>query len=216
MFRYSLITPSRGDRPLALGQAIDSVRAAAENAGLLPDSVEMLVGFDGVRGERVRDYPFVRWYDFPANHDFGNAIRNGLLRASKGERILFLDDDNALTPEAFRIYERHPDIEFLVCRVDVSRAHGIPFLPREEPDRDPVRQANIDPLCLCLSRDLVVTRCEGWQDSGYEADFLNIVRYRRRARSFFNTPELVGIYDAGAGIDTGGLNFRHEKKDGKP
>ncbi len=214
--RYSLITPSRGDRPLALGQAVDSVRLAAEKAGLLPDAVEMLVGFDGVRGERVRDYPFVRWYDFPANHDFGNAIRNGLLRASKGKRVLFLDDDNALTPEAFLIYEHHPDIEFLVCSIDVSRAHGIPFLPRREPDRDPVRQANIDPLCLCLSRDLVVTRCEGWQDSGYEADFLNIVRYRRRARSFHNTPELVGIYDAGAGLDAGGRNFRHEKNNGKP
>ena len=209
MIRYSLITPSRGDRPLALGQAIDSVRTAAENADLEPDAIEMLIGFDGVRGERVRDNAFVRWYDFPANHDFGNAIRNGLLRAAGGKRIIFLDDDNVLTPEAFRTYERHPDIEFLVCRIDVSRAHAIPFLPREEPDRDPIRQGNIDPLCLCLSRDLVVARCGGWQNTGYEADFLNIVRYRRRARSFHNTQELAGVYDAGAGLDAGGGNFRH-------
>ena len=34
MLKYSLITPSRGDRPKALAQALDAVALAAEKAGL--------------------------------------------------------------------------------------------------------------------------------------------------------------------------------------
>ncbi|BFR48575.1 glycosyl transferase family 2 [Nitratidesulfovibrio sp. HK-II] len=210
---YSLITPSRGDRPIALGLAIDSVRLAAEQAGLPPGDVEMLVGFDGVKGERVRPDAFVRWYDFPRDNDFGNAIRNGLLRASRGRRIVFLDDDNSLTPEAFRIYEAHPDADMLIARIDVSRAHKDQYLPVAEEGRELVRQCNIDPLCLCLTRDLVVTRCDGWQGARYEADFRNIVRYHRRAHSVEVTDRLVGIYDSGRGLDAGGLNFRQMKKE---
>lgn len=206
--KYSMIIPSRGDRPRALENAINSVFAAAEQAGLLPGGVELLVGFDGIRGERVREDAAIRWFDFPRNNDFGNAIRNGLVRAAKGDRLIFLDDDNALLPQAFQVYEAHPDIEFLVCRIDVSRAHDIPFLPREEAERDPVRQGNIDPLCLCLSRDLVAMRCNGWQFTGYEADFQNIVQYSRRAHSRLVVPDMVGVYDAGAGLDEGGANFR--------
>lgn len=206
MVRYSIITPSRGDRPMALGNAIDSVFNAARHADISPDALEILVGFDGVKGERVTTHPSVRYYDFPANHDFGNAIRNGLIRASKGRRLIFLDDDNALTPIAFTTYESHADVEFLACRIDVSRAHAIPFLPRE--DGELVRQGNIDPLCLCLSRELVAVRCGGWNFSGYEADFLNIVQYFRRAHSHMTVTDTVGIYDAGAELDATGGNFR--------
>ena len=86
MLKYSIITPSRGDRPKALAQAIDAVKASAESGGVL-GRIEMLVGFDGTSGERVRDYDFVRYYDFPKDNDFGNAIRNGLLKASRGARF---------------------------------------------------------------------------------------------------------------------------------
>ena len=100
--RFSIITPSRGDRPVALGLAIDSVRMAMEQAGLAPADVEMLVGFDGVKGERVRPDAFIRWFDFRPDKDYGNAIRNGLLRAARGQRILFLDDDASGDPEFIR------------------------------------------------------------------------------------------------------------------
>lgn len=218
--RYSLITPSRGDRPRALAQAVDAVKLAAEAAGLPLDGsgggVEMLVGFDGVKGERVRDYPFVRYFDFPKDHDFGNAIRHGLLKASRGERIIFHDDDNVLTPQAFVAYQALPHADMIIGRIDVSRAFAKTYLPESVAGRELVRQCNIDPLCLCLARSLVVDICGGWQGQKYEADFLNIVRYYRRARAVEVIDTVVGIYDAGRGLDRGGLNFRQERLETSP
>ncbi len=210
--RYSVITPSRGDRPNALRQALESALAAAEHAALVPGTdVELLVGFDGVRGTRVCDHPAVRYFDLPANHDFGNALRQALLKASRGRRLIFLDDDNALVPEAFAVYERHPHTEMLVARIDVSQAHGMPFLPVAEEGKALIRPCNIDPLCLCLSRELVVVRCGGWQGQRYEADYRNILRYARRAADMEIVDDMVGIYDAGRGLDDGGLNFRQHR-----
>ena len=171
----------------------------------------MLVGFDGVAGLRVAAPDWVRFYDLPRDGDFGNAIRDTLLRVSRGERIIFLDDDNALTEEALVVYSAHPEVEMVIGRIDTSRAFDKPYLPEVVPGRNTVRQTNIDPLCLCLSRDLVVNRCRGWSsEGGYEADFVNMVRYSRRARSVETVEDVVGVYDAGAGLDQGGENFRRQ------
>ncbi|SDB48001.1 hypothetical protein SAMN05660653_02360 [Desulfonatronum thiosulfatophilum] len=50
--RFSVIIPSRGTRPKALAQAIASVQLSVSHAAdfLDPNEVEILVGFDGVRG----------------------------------------------------------------------------------------------------------------------------------------------------------------------
>ncbi|MEW5774655.1 MAG: glycosyl transferase family 2 [Thermodesulfobacteriota bacterium] len=203
---FSLITPSRGDRPLALGQTIDSVAAAMAAAGLDASQVEMLVGFDGARGLRPRDLPFVRWFDLPRDGDYGNRIRDTLLRIARGGRLVFLDDDNALTPAAFPAYLAHPGADMLICRIDTSRAFpDTPFLPRPD-DGETVRQANVDPLCLCLSRRLVLDRCGGWtSQGGYEADFVNMARYRRRSRQTELDQTVVGVYDAGRGLDAAAM-----------
>ncbi|QJT07613.1 glycosyl transferase family 2 [Oceanidesulfovibrio marinus] len=210
--RYTVITPSRGNRPRALALAIDSVRAAADSAGV---SVEILVGFDGVRGERVRDYPFLRYVDFPRVGYFGNYIRDAFINVAKGTRLLFVDDDNAVTPDAFAIWERHLDAELVIGRIDVSRAFpDVGVLPRPG-DPEPsaiIRPGNVDPLCLCLSADLVF-RAGGWRDQGgYESDFVNIHRYQRRADSIEIIDDLVGVYDAGAGLDAGGMNPRQQQR----
>ena len=147
MLKYSFITPSRGDRPKALGYALDCIAAAAEKAKVAFDELEVLVGFDGVKGERVRDFSFVRYYDFPKDNDFGNAIRNGLLKGSKGQRIIFHDDDNVLMPNAFLAYESVPDADMIIARIDVSRAFEKTYLPEIEEGREIIRQCNIDPLC---------------------------------------------------------------------
>ncbi len=210
MTLYSIIIPSRGDRPLALGQAIDSVVDAISYAELEEHSVEILIGFDGVKGERVRSLACVRYYDLPKNNDFGNALRQALLKASKGRRIIFLDDDNVLTKEAFSIYEAHKDTDMLIARIDVSKAHKIPYLPIEEQNKPIVRPCNIDPLCLCLTRQLVVVRCGGWIGHKYEADYENMLRYSRRAQNMRVIDAVVGIYDAGRGLDEDGLNFRQK------
>lgn len=208
---YSVIIPSRGDRPKALAMAIQSVLQAAQEAKLHASAVEILVGFDGVQGERVSGSSAVRYYDLPTNNDFGNALRQSLLKASRGQRIIFLDDDNTLTPNAFRVYEQYSDADMLLARIDVSRAHDIPYLPVEEAEKPLIRPCNIDPLCLCLTRDLVVTRCGGWQGERYEADYHNILRYSRRATNLQICTEVVGIYDAGRGLDTTGRNFRQQQ-----
>lgn len=204
--QFSLITPSRGDRPLALGQAIDSAAAAMLAAGLDASAVEMLVGFDGVRGQRPRDLPFVRYVDLPRDGDYGNKIRDTLAHASRGARLVFFDDDNALTPAAFAAYLAHPGADMLICRIDTSRAFpDTPLLPRLD-GGEVVRQANIDPLCLCLARTLVLDRCNGWtSQGGYEADFVNMARYRRRARQVELDQTVVGVYDAGRGLDAAAM-----------
>lgn len=209
--QFSIITPSRGDRPKALRHALDCIHESARQAGLLPDGLEVLIGFDGVRGERVGNAPYIKYFDFPKDHDFGNAIRHGLLKASKGKRIIFHDDDNALLPEAFSVYRAKPEAEMIIARIDVSRAFDKAYLPETCPGQEIVRQCNIDPLCLCLSRELVWDRCGGWLGKRYEADFLNIVRYYRRAKTVEIVDDIVGIYDAGRGMDDGGLNFRQER-----
>lgn len=200
--RYTVITPSRGDKPKALHNALQSVLMAKEQAGLGSGDVEMLVGFDGCKGLRVLDHPAVRYFDFPRDGDFGNAIRNGLLKAARGRRLLFLDDDNALTPHAFVCYEGCAGAEMVLARIDTSRTLNVPWLPVEEKGKDLVRPTNVDSLCACVSRELALVRCKGWESQGgYVADFHNLHRYWRRANSVWLCREIVGIYDAGLGLD---------------
>jgi len=223
---FTVITPSVGTRPRALAQAIASVEAslahAHEKAGLDLALVEMLVGFDGVDGERPQStLAGLRFFVLPrpqgATSGFGNHIRNTLMKAARGRHLLLLDDDNALAGQALASYLPHLDAEMVIGRVDTSRAFDVPFLPRPAPGgadaaADAIRQGNIDPLCLCLSRELAVVRCRGWADEGgYESDFLNIRRYFHRARRVVRIESLVGVYDAGRGLDETGQNPRQRR-----
>ncbi|MFV0349208.1 MAG: glycosyl transferase family 2 [Halodesulfovibrio sp.] len=213
---YSIITPSAGKRPLALTQAVDSVHSAMLHAGIDASTLEMLVGYDGMQGPQVRDYPFVRFMNLPAQGNFGNGIRRILLRVAKGARIIFLDDDNTLAPEAFTIFGRYPDAELVIARIDVSNTFANGYLPEHVEGRELFRPTNVDPLCMCLSRDLVQNRCGGWEVyEGYESDYRNLVRYYRRARSVAITDEVVGTYDAGRGLDRGGMNRRQQDIESK-
>lgn len=223
---FTVITPSVHTRPRGLAQAIASVEAAVEHArqhaGLDPAQVEMLVGFDAIQGVRhASSLAALRYFVLPRPQGgtcgFGNHIRNILLRAARGRRVLFLDDDNILTPESFALHMRHPEADMSIGRVHTANAFDVPFLPRPAPEgadpaADAIRQGNIDPLCLCLSRYLVVTRCGGWADEGgYESDFLNIRRYFRRAKNVVRFDTVVGVYDAGRGLDEAGLNARQKR-----
>ncbi|XPV76785.1 MAG: glycosyltransferase [Desulfovibrio sp.] len=210
---FSIITPTIGKRPRALAQCIASVTEAINWGGFSPDDVEMLIGYDGVKDNGRVPYPeYVKSFNLPRDNDWGNGIRQTLLRAAKGERILFLDDDNVLTRNALRIYQRHFDVEMIIGRVDTSRAFDIPWLPVVNPGdshQQVVRHTNIDPLCVCLTRDLVVDRCGGWLFQGkYEADYLNIVHWHRRAKSVRVLSDTVGVYDYGRCLDAMSLNRR--------
>jgi hypothetical protein len=64
-----------------------------------------------------------------------------------------------------------------------------------------VRQNNVDPLCLCVSRELAVVRCGGWRYTGYNADYLNILDFERRSRSTVVVDDVAGFYDVNRGLD---------------
>lgn len=216
---FSIITPSGGRRPIALAGAIRSVAAARSRLQRVrPDlDAEMLIGFDGCSGLRTGPgggpLPhFVRIFDLPRDGDYGNGIRNTLLKAAKGSHILFVDDDNALTPNALIIFAEGLSHDLQIAHINTSRAFAETLLLPDMTDPAKViRQTNIDPLCICASRDLIVTRCNGWtKEGGYEADFVNISRYARRAASIHLIHRIVGIYDAGAGLDPTGGNWRRK------
>lgn len=213
----SVITPSRGDRPNALaqaGQSLDAAMAHAVALGLLrAGQAQWLVGFDGLKGRRPHVETPATFIDFPKYGDFGNRIRNSLLALAKGSHLLFLDDDNALLPTALASFLPHLEHELIVGRVDVSRAFpDVGLIPRPGPDGQALRQGNIDPLCLCASRELVAVRGRGWgSEGGYESDYLNIRRYWQRARSVKVIEDVVGVYDAGRGLDPEGANQRQTR-----
>lgn len=57
-----------------------------------------------------------------------------------------------------------------------------------------------------------MVRCGGWADEGgYESDFLNIRKYFRRARGVVRIEAVVGVYDAGRGLDPEGQNPRQQR-----
>lgn len=209
--RFSIITPSRGDRPRALAQAMASVERAwhfAQAEGMDFD-VEMLVGFDGLRPDAFDPPTFVRHVVFPKWGSFGNRIRHALMKIALGEYLLFVDDDNALTQNALVSFARHDRVDVLIGCIDSSRAFQEPVLPRLLPSGERVAQGNIDPLCLCVCAEFARVRGLGWQDKGgYESDYLNILRYFRRAREVLFVDDVVGIYDAGRGLDAEGMNAR--------
>ena len=213
---FSVITPSRGDRPKSLAQAAASLDAAARHAASQGvagiGQVEWLVGFDGVRGMRPDTAVPARFVDFPKSGNFGNLIRDRLILQARGTHLLFLDDDNAYTPNALASFAPHLGNECVIARIDVSRAFDVPFLPRPGGLDQAVRQGNIDPLCLCISRELVTGRGRGWGgEGGYESDFLNIRRYVSRAAGIKLIEDVVGIYDAGRGLDAEGRNSRQAR-----
>lgn len=217
----SVITPSRGDRPCALALAAKSLDEAvnsAVKAGLMrPGQAEWLVGFDGVKGERPAVSVPARFVDFPRSGNFGNLIRDRLIRLARGSHLLFLDDDNALTPNALTSFLPSLDAEMVIARIDVSLAFAVPVLPRLEEAGEIVRPGNVDPLCLCVSRELVTGRGRGWGgEGGYESDYLNIRRYHQRARSVVILKDVVGVYDAGRGLDEEGLNPRQARSEKQP
>lgn len=205
---FTIITPSVGCRPRALQYAVDSVEKAARFAGLGPEQVEVLIGFDGVKGTPPRTSLTMRSINFPPDNDWGNGIRNMLVKIARGRKLIFLDDDNTLMPNALRLYMKHFEAEMIIGRINTELAFDKPYIP-EEGEGSVVRPCNIDPLCLCLSRELVVDRCSGWAYQGkYEADYLNILDWHRRARSVVVMDDYVGTYDAGRSLDRAALSRR--------
>ncbi|WP_238528367.1 glycosyltransferase family A protein [Pseudodesulfovibrio mercurii] len=207
---FSIITPTAGNRPNALRNAVASVERAARFAGLACNQLEILLGFDGVRGAAPDcAYP-VRTFSLPGDRNRGCGVRDTLLKFSGGEKVIFLDDDNELKPCSLSRYLRHRDAEMVIGRIDAQLALDQPWLPAFD-DGPLVRPGNLDLLCLCLSRSLVVDRCGGWRHgSAPDSCLRNMAEWRRRARSVTVIEEVVGIFDAGRSLDRAALSSRQE------
>ena len=207
---FSIITPSAGNRPNALKNAVASVERAARFAGLERNQLEILIGFDGARGGAPAcDYP-VRTFCLPGDRTGGHGVRNTLLKLSGGEKLIFLDDDNVLKPCALSRYMRHREAEMVIGRIDAQLALGQPWLPVFD-DGPLVRPGNLDLLCLCLSRRLVMDRCGGWRFRGeFDSCQRNMADWHRRARSVTVIEEVVGIFDAGRSLDRAALSSRQK------
>jgi glycosyltransferase involved in cell wall biosynthesis len=90
------------DRPHYLQQAVESVR------GQDYPNIELLLVDDGSRmpeslrvlDELEPEFKKRNWRILREENRFLGAARNTAIRAARGERILFLDDDNALFPSA--------------------------------------------------------------------------------------------------------------------
>ena len=205
---FSIITPSTGRRPKALQKAVQSVEEAARFAGLERGQLEILVGFGGAGGKAPHcAYP-VRCLTMQRDDDHGHDVRNKLLKLASGEKLVFLDDDNALKPYALSRYLRHFDAEMIIGRIDAQLAFEQPVLPVFDTG-SLIRPGNVKLLCLCLARSLVVDRCGGWKHRGREdADFRNILDWHARTGSVTVLDDVVGVYDAGRSLDSGALSWR--------
>lgn len=205
---FSIIIPSTGQRPKALQMAVNSVEKAARFAGLEREQLEILIGFDGVKRKAPSSVYALQAFNLPSDNDWGNGIRDTLLKVASGDRLIFLDDDNVIKQHALRSYMKHPDAEMVIGRIDTQLAFDEPMLPRQD-NGSLVRPGNIDPLCLCVARRLVVDRCGGWRYQGkYEADYLNILDWYRRSHATTVIEDIVGVYDAGRSLDNAALSRR--------
>jgi hypothetical protein len=205
---FSVIMPTTGNRPKALRKAVDSVERAARFAGLETGQVEILIGFDGVRGLCPRSAYTVRGLNLPADRNGGNGIRALLTNLAQGDKLLYLDDDNTLKVQALRLYLKHFDTELIIGRIDTQLALDTPSIPRPGMG-DVIRPGNVDPLCVCVSRRLVTARCGGWRYRDREdADFMNILDWHVNAHSETVVEDMVGVFDAGRSLDASALSAR--------
>jgi hypothetical protein len=205
---FSMITPSTGNRPKALQKTVDSVEQAARFAGLGTEQLEILIGFDGFKGKSPTSAYPVRCITLPPDRNGGNGIRSMLTNIAQGEKLIYLDDDNTLKPQALRLYLKHFDAELVVGRIDTQLALETPFLPRRGSESF-IRPGNVDPLCMCVSRRLVMDRCGGWRyRERNDAAFMNILDWHINAHSETILEDVVGVFDSGRSLDASALSPR--------
>ncbi len=90
------------DRPELLGQALDSVRAQTypHVELILVDDGSSLPGVAPVLDALEPEFSERGWHLLREPNRYLGAARNVGIRASRGEFVIFLDDDNVLFPEA--------------------------------------------------------------------------------------------------------------------
>ncbi len=207
---FTIITPSTGNRPRALQKAVQSVESAVRHARLSPREMELLIGFGGFRFTPPESTLPMRSINFPPDNRRGNSIRNMLVRIAKGRKLIFLDDDNILKPNALRLYLKHFETELVIGRIDTQLISEEPCIPLFD-EKSIIHPENIDPLCVCVNRELVADRCSGWNyQEKHDSAFLNLRDWHRRAKSIAVIDAMVGVYDYGRSMDHAALSQRQQ------
>ena len=186
----SIITPTCG-RLQTLKEAIASVDA------LHTPRWEHLVISDGVfpavqQLSRANGEPRRRFLSTPSIRHFGNHQRNVGIFRSRGEYLLFLDDDNILYPDALTTMLqgfRSAEVGLVLCPIDYDHAkhgvHGQVLMPDEG-----FKRGEIDSLNAMMRRSLAV-QCGGWGDS-YFADYDLLSQAARAASTCYLNVQPIG------------------------
>ncbi|WP_313772480.1 glycosyltransferase family A protein [Candidatus Regnicoccus frigidus] len=167
--KVSVITPTCG-RIEGLKNAIASVDA--QSYPLWEHLIVCDGYFPAVHSLSLANQDPRRHYYFtPAIRNFGNLQRNVGIVRSRGEFLLFLDDDNVIYPEALDQMVTGFDsenIDLVFCPINYDHVkHGVQsqiLMPSPG-----FTVGEVDSLNAMIRRDLVV-HCNGWSDS-YFADF---------------------------------------------
>lgn len=92
MIRLSVILPTTGRETLAF--------AAACASGQLKAGDELIIVGGGAVGRQVAQAEAAHWIDHAPGGDWGGRERMTAMQVARGSHLLFVDDDDALLPEA--------------------------------------------------------------------------------------------------------------------
>lgn len=174
--KITVITPTFCRDMEIVNRCIGSVRVQTEK------NWEHIICSDGEKESQVADlvssYGDDRlkyfYTDSRKEGDYGNNVRNEMLKKARGEYVVFLDDDNLIIPEYFEVMLgalTEGDGQFAICRC----LHFGPLQPIV--GNPPVRLTGIPPQLHYIDTLQVMARREdllaigGWdQKAGYFAD----------------------------------------------
>jgi glycosyltransferase involved in cell wall biosynthesis len=199
----SVIIPTH-NRAQLLEEALLSV-LAQERAGEEFD-LEILVIDDASSDntpEVVRKYPQVQPIRLETNHGEGGA-RNFGIRASQGKYIAFLDDDDLMLPDRFKLQvpamEAHPEVGVVYSQniiksrwAESHRATSILAVDTTWPNARRAPSGDVFNIFLkeeFLSMDTLLVRREAFEKAGYFENYPTEAHYDMFLRLAFHVPFL--------------------------
>jgi glycosyltransferase involved in cell wall biosynthesis len=148
--------------------------------------------------EVLEKYPQARHIRLTTNHGEGGA-RNAGIKASRGEYIAFLDDDDFMLPRRLKLQvpllEAHPEIG-VVYSQNIMRgrwAPDAPVLERSWPDAGRAPSGDVFEVFLkeeFLSMDTLIVRREAFEKAGYFENYPTGAHYDMFLRLAFHVPFL--------------------------
>lgn len=193
----SVIVPTKGRATLAA-----TIASIPEHEG-----IEALVVGDGpqplakqlVKNLKRRNVRYIETLE--ATHDFGNSQRDFGISVAKGRRLLFMDDDDAFTPDAFEHIwwwnGTYPD-DAIVFRMRYSEHH--PEAGKVLWHTPQIRPANVGSPMFSPLND--PARLAKWADGdGYLSDFQFIAATSQLQTVTFSPEVVCEIWPTGSRLN---------------